>query len=74
MDLKCVSASSGFNENGPNGVMHSNALLSIGGIAWKRLGGKALLEDVCPGDLCLEVSKVYPMPSHAVSSCLIPED
>lgn len=74
MDLKHVSTSSGFNENGPNGVIHSNALLSIGGIAWKRLGGKTLLEDVCHGDLCLEVSKVYPMPNHAVSSYLIPAD
>lgn len=74
MDLKRMYTSSALNENSLNGVIHSNALLSIGGIAWKRLGGKTLLEDVCHGDLCLEVSKVYPMPSHAVSSYLIPED
>lgn len=43
MHLKCMSASRGLNENGPNGVIHLNALFSIGGIAWKRLGNKAFV-------------------------------
>lgn len=43
MYLKCMSISRGLNENGPNGVIHLNALLFIGGIAWKRLGSKAFV-------------------------------
>lgn len=74
MHLKCMSTSRGLNENGPNGVIHLNALLSIGGIAWKRLGSKTFVGGCVSWDLCLEVSKVYPMPSHVLSFCLVPED
>lgn len=70
MDLKRMSTSSALNENGPNGVIHLNALLSVGGIAWKRLGGKALLEGVSWG-LVLGGFKSLP---YAQSCCLFLSD